>query len=216
MKTIPSGVNWWPEDANGLAADKVAEMYAQGFAGAFQDPEAKEEMLAVQAYPDGEACASLFGFAGSGAGKLWLPYLPAYKHWPTMWPCPGQTTGDCVSHAGKNAAIVLIGVEVELGEPDPVTGSVEGWPVVTAEAEAQGVVACENIYGARGHGGQGANCSTLQRYVTSKGGILLRQNYPELGIDFTRYNASIGIKWGRTGVPAAVYAARPGLGCCRA
>ena len=205
-RQIPDGVNWWPEDAVDLPTAKVIELYENSHAGAFRDPEARQELLQSFAYPDGMAAASLFGFAGSGADKLWLPYLPAYKHWPKMWPCPGQTTGDCVSHAGKNAALVLIGVEVELGEPDPTTGNVEGWPVVTEEAEAQGVVACENIYGARGHGGQGANCSTLQRYVTSKGGIMLRQNYPELGVDFTRYNASYGIRWGSRGVPDDVTA----------
>lgn len=206
MRTIPEGVNWWPDDAENLDPAKVVTLYESGFAGAYSDPEARQELLQSFVYPNGETTAHMFGFAGSGAGKLWLPYLPAYKHWPKMWPCPGQTTGDCVSHAGKNSALVLIGVECELGTPDEVTGQVEGWPVVSAEAEEQGVVACENIYGARGHGGQGANCSTLQRYVTSKGGIMLRQNYPELGVDFTRYNASYGIRWGRTGVPENITA----------
>jgi len=205
-KQIPDGVHWWPEDAHGLNTDRVVELYRNGHAGAFMDPEAKEAFVASLAFPDGMATASHFGFAGSGADKLWLPYLPAYKHWPKMWPCPGQTTGDCVSHAGKNAGLVLMGVEIEIGQPDEVTGKAEGWPVVTAEAEAQGVVACENIYGARGWRGQGANCSTLQQYVTSEGGIMLRQNYPELGIDFTRYDASIGIRWGGSGVPSDVTA----------
>jgi len=196
----------WPDEAVDLKSAQIAELYAKGFAGAYRDPAAKEELMASLQFPDGEAAAYHFGLATSGAGKLSLPYLSAYKHWPKMWPCPGQTTGDCVAHAGKNSALVLIGVEYDLGTPDEVTGLLEGFPVVSDLGEQQGVVACENIYGARGHGGQGANCSTLQRYVISKGGIMLRQNYPELGVDFERYNASYGIKWGRTGVPANINA----------
>lgn len=201
-----NGFTEWPKSEVGVDPDRIPSMYAAGYAGAYPDPEAKEEFKQsikdAGGWPDGEAAAYQFGLAGSGAGKLSLPYLAAYKHWPSCWPCPGQTTGDCVSHAGKNSAIVLIGVECELGKPDEHTGQVEGWPEVSAEGEAQGVVACENIYRARGHSGQGANCSTLQKYVTSKGGILLRKNYPELGIDLTRYNASIGIPGGQ-GVPEA-------------
>lgn len=203
---VPKAVQDWPQDAVDLELDDIQHLYESGFAGTKYDPEQREALFSAMPWPDGEAAAYTFGLVGSGAGKLSLPYKPAYDHWPKCWPCPGQTTGDCVSHAGKNSAIVLIGVECECGEPDPATKIVEGWPEVSAEAEAQGVVACENIYGDRGHGGAGASCSRLQNYVTTKGGILLRQNYPDLGIDFTRYNASIGIKWGNSGVPEAVNA----------
>jgi hypothetical protein len=198
------GFREWPQQSIGIDPAKIPSWYDGGFAGAWSDPEAKAEFhQSIRdngGNPDGEAVAYASGLVGSGAGKLSIPFIYAYRHWPNCWPCPGQTTGDCVSHAGKNSAIVLIGVECELAKPDEHTGLVEGWPVVSAEAEAQGVVACENIYRARGHSGQGANCSTLQKYMTSKGGILLRKNYPELGIDLTKYNASIGIPGGQ-GVP---------------
>lgn len=194
----------WPEDVVERDPAEIVQLYQNGFAGAFADPEARAALIQSLAFPSGMATATQFGLDDSGKGKLSLPYLAAFNHWPKMWPCPGQTTGDCVSHAGKNSALVLIGVEVALGTPDEVTGNFEGWPEVSDVAEAQGVVACENIYGARGHGGQGANCSTLQKYVISKGGIMLRQNYPELGVDFTKYNAAYGIKWGRSGVPSNI------------
>lgn len=203
---VPKGYQDWPHDAIALDPLKLQSMYASGFAGARFNPEARERMLAGVEEADGAKICTANGMAGDGAGKLSIPFLYAYKHWPKMWPCPGQTTGDCVSHAGKNSALVLIGVECELAKPDEVTGKVEGWPEVSATAEEQGVVASENIYGARGHGGQGADCGTLQQYVMNEGGILLRQNYPDLGIDLTNYNANIGIRWGIPGVPSSVSA----------
>lgn len=202
----PLGYRPWPQQDAPLKTEQLISLYNQGFAGTIYDPAADEEMLDAQEWPDGERAASEFGLVGSGAGKLSIPFLPAYRHWPKCWPCPGQDGPDCVGHGGKNSHLVLIAVEAELGTPDPDTGIVEGFPEVSAEAEAHGVVACEASYGARGHGGGGANCSTVIKYSTTTGGVLLRQNYPEAGIDLTRYNYSISAKWGRTGPPAALNA----------
>lgn len=198
------GMRAWPVQAAPVSTERIVELYAQGFAGTIYNPEAEEELFSSQPYPDGEQAAYDFGLVGSGAGKLTLAFLPSYVHWPKMWPCPGQETGDCVSHGAKNAAIVLIGAECDPSLPDPVSGHVEDWPVVTAEAEQQGVVACEPSYGARGHSGQGASCSVLIRYMTTTGGVHMRQNYPELGIDLTRYTVRLGMNWGRSGTPANV------------
>lgn len=207
IKQYNKGVKLWPKRDDLLNATEVVSLYERGFAGAWQDEEAEEELLASLPYPDGEKVCEEFGLAGTGQGKLSLAYLPSWNHWPKAWPSPAQETGDCVSRGGKNSAFVLIGAEVEAGQPDEITGVVEGFPSVSAEGERNGVVCCENIYGARGHGGQGANCSTLQRYMTSQGGILLRQNYPELGIDFTSLNTRLGMNWGgRGGPPSAVNA----------
>lgn len=203
---VPKVGHDWPMAAVDVPIKKLIEMYDSGYRGCIYDPTARDELFSAQPYPDGELAASQFGLAESGAGKLSLPYKPAYDHWPECWPCPGQQTGDCVSHAGKNSGIVLIGAEVAAGVPDPVTNIVESWPEVTKEAEREGVVACENIYGDRGHGGQGASCSRLIRHVTEWGGILLRQNYPELGIDLTRYTVRLGINWGRSQTPENVRA----------
>lgn len=196
----PKGWRGWIPSAVGLTTEEVIACYESGMAGAFPDPYAREELRASVPYPDGEQAAYDFGLVGDGAGKLSLPYLYSWLNWPKCWPCPGQTTGDCVSHAGKNSGLVLIGSEVASGLPDPDTGIVEGFPVVTAEAEEQGVVACENIYRARGHSGQGASCERLISYVTKTGGIMLRKNYPELNLDLTRYDARLGIPGG-SGVP---------------
>ena len=48
------------------------------------------------------------------------------------------------------------------------------------------------------------SCSGAARYVNSNGGILLRQNYPDLGIDLTKYNPSVGDRWGGRGEPQPV------------
>ncbi len=198
---IPSNFLLWPEADHTLSTAEVIDRYNKGFAGAYRDPEAKAELMSYLPFPDGEKVAYDNGLVGTGEGKLSIPFLAAYKHWPKCWPCPGQTTGDCVSHAGKNSGIVLIGVECELAQPDPVTGVIEGWPEVSSEAEEQGVVACEPIYGYRGHGGQGASCDRLIKYTCEVGGIMLRKAYPELNLDLTKYNASIGIRWGGSGGP---------------
>lgn len=199
---VNKGYREWPAAEENLSPVKVVELYNRGYAGTLYDPEARVNLfgpLAGSTEVDGEKIAYEFGLAGTGEGKLSIPFLPAYKHWPKMWPCPGQTTGDCVSHAGKNAALVLIGMEY--GTKDEETLKTEGWPVVSALAEEQGVVACEPIYGYRGHGGQGASCERLIQYTCKVGGIHLRQNYPDLNLDLTNYKASIGINWGRSGGP---------------
>ncbi len=202
----PLGYRAWPNQDAPVATSRIIELYKTGFAGTQYDPEATEELYSSQPFPDGEQAAYDFGLVGSGKGKLSIPFLAAYKHWPKCWPCPGQETGDCVSHAGKNAAIVLIGAECEFGNPDETTGVVEDWPVVTAEAEEQGVVACEPIYGYRGHSGQGASCSRLIQYTCKVGGIHMRQPYPELSLDLTRYQVRLGMNWGGRGTPEPVNA----------
>lgn len=203
---LPKGYQDWPSDAIDLDTAKLQTLYRGGFAGAQFNPEARAAMLAKCAEPDGERVAHAHGFASSGEGKLSIPFVYAMKHWPRVWPSPAQTTGSCVSKAGKNAAIVNIGVECELALPDEVTGKVEGWPEISAEAEAQGVIASEPIYGARGHSGQGANCGTLQDWMMSEGGILLRKNYTEIGLDLTTANDNIGARWGGSGTPSNVAA----------
>jgi hypothetical protein len=98
---------------------------------------------------------------------------------------------NCVSHGTRNAVDITRAVEIYINhEPE--------------EFVATG--ATEPIYGHRGHSGQGASCSRLAEFVHKVGGLLVRKNYPELGIDLTKYNASIGIKWGGRGVPENVAA----------
>lgn len=202
---VPKGGKPWP-DRHIPTIDELVRMYENGFLGTIYDEGAREELFGSVQYPDGDQAAYDFGLVGSGAGKLSIPFIYSLKQWPNAIPSPNQTTGDCVSHAGKNCGLFTIGVDVATALPDPVTGKMEGFPEVSALAEKNGVVASEPIYGARGHSGQGANCDRLIKYATSEGGIMLRKNYPEIGINLEEYNASIGIKWGSSGTPADVSA----------
>lgn len=154
----------------------------------------------------GEEVSRQYGFHGAGEGKLNIPFLGVMKLFPGCWPGPAQTTGDCVSHGTKNACLVTLCSDILSGAPDEVTGLVEGVPVVSATGIANGVIATEPIYGHRGHGGQGADCAKLAKYVTTAGGILLRRNYPEADVDLEKYNSSIGARWGGRGTPEAVNA----------
>lgn len=204
--TGPLAYRDWPAQHADMTPAEIVSAYNSGLAGAIYDPAGRAQMLAGVSNPNGESVAYASGFAGSGDGKLVLLYLYAWRKWPRVWPSPAQTTGSCVSKAGKNIAVVLIGVEAALGQPDEVTGKIEDFPEISAEAEAQGVVASEPIYGARGHSGQGASCGTLQRWMMTEGGILLRKNYPELSLDLTVANDSIGARWGGGGTPDKVAA----------
>ena len=198
----------WPEEAVDLDQSQVIDLYRNGSMGAFKQPEEREALREYLknsgGYPDGEQALYDYGLVGLGEGKLILPFLAVTKLWPNAWPGPGQTTGDCVSWGTRNSCLVTLAAEILQGHPDEVTGEVEGPPVVSAEGEANGVLATEPIYGDRGHGGQGASCERLARHVTEWGGLMVRQNYADLGIDLTKYNSSIGAKWGGSGTPDAV------------
>ena len=113
----------------------------------------------------------------------------------------GYAVHNCVSRGCANACTVTVFIEVDLALPDEVTGLVEGAPVIAILDGSQGVFATEPIYGDRGHGGQGASCSRLARHVTEWGGLMPRVNYPELGVDLSRYKSSIGARWGGSGTP---------------
>jgi len=160
--------------------------YADGFCGSMCDPEDVAKLL-------GELHHPLFGAAAydlreSGSGKVSLPFKSLLRFDPQFGPVESQTTGDCVSHATRNAVDVTRAVEIDIKkEPEAFV--------------ARG--ATEGIYGSRGHNGQGMSCSRAARFVGEEGGILLRKNYEDL-VDLSTYNSSIGAKWGRRGVPPKI------------
>lgn len=200
---VPLGMREWPDRMHSLQPHDVVDMYDRGFAGAIHDAEARDDLFNSVDFPDGDDACYKFGIVGTGEGKLSIPFMHAVEHYPNAIPSPNQTTGDCVSHAGKNCGLGELGVEAALmmlsGD-----GHTFGFPEVSAEAQLNGVVASENLYGMRGHTGQGASCEVLQKYATTTGGIMLRQNYPDLSVDLTKYDAQIGINWGGRGTPDAV------------
>lgn len=153
--------------------NEILELYNNGFHGAICDPEDVALLL-------GELKTPLFGAAayklyGAGEGKLSLPFKSLLKFDPNFGPSERQTTGDCVSHATRNAIDITRAVEID------IKGDLESF-------EARG--ATEGIYQSRGHKGQGMTCSGAARYVNQNGGILIRKKYDQ--IDLSVYNSDIG------------------------
>lgn len=178
-------------DFSGLSPRQILKHYRAGFPGSHWRPKETDAFL-------GEAKHPLFGFAaadleGSGDGKMVVLFPYVLKHDQDAYKT-SQATGDCVSHGTRNAVDLSRVVEIEIkGEP-------EGFYVKGAT---------EAIYGSRGHGGQGMSCAVAARFVTSKGGLLLRKDYTEeFGIDLSNYKNSykMGMKWGSRGVPDDVIA----------
>ena len=154
---------------------ELLNAYREGFKGAECDKKEVAKLL-------GELKNPLFGAAayqlwGDGEGKLSLPFKSLLKFDPSFGPSERQTTGDCVSHATRNAIDITRSVEID------VKGDME-------QFVARG--ATEAIYQSRGHKKQGMMCSTAAKYVHENGGILLRKDYGI--VDLSKYDSSLGAK----------------------
>lgn len=156
--------------------------YKKGFQGCLWEQHVFDELLETSKYAyfsDGNK-----RIKNSGKGKLSTPYKSVFKFDKNPYN-ERQTTGDCVSHATRNAVDVSRAVEID------VHGDRESWI-------ARG--ATEAIYGARGHGGQGMSCSRAATFVSQSGGVLVRKDYKGAA-DFSKYNSSLGANWGAKGLP---------------
>jgi|TARA_R110002020_G_scaffold194354_10_gene395152 hypothetical protein len=163
---------------------ELLKAYKSGLKGTLCDPDDVSKLLGELKHP--LFCTSAYTLSGSGKSKLSLPFNCVLKFDPSFGPSERQTTGDCVAHSTRNAVDVTRAVEICNGEKESFL--------------TRG--ATEAIYGDRGHSGQGMTCSKAARFVNNSGGILLRKDYGF--IDFSTYNSSIGIGWGRRGVPSNV------------
>lgn len=98
---------------------------------------------------------------------------------------------NCVSHSWRNVADINRAFEI----------------VYNGEKESfVNRSATEGIYGSRGSGGEGMFGHQGAEFLTKTGGVLVRQNYPEAGIDLSKYNGRLGAGWGRSGVPSKLLA----------
>ena len=147
--------------------------YKAGFMGSVCDPEETAQLLSELKTPLFGATA--YRLYGSGEGKLSLPFKSLLKFDSGFGPSESQTTGDCVSHATRNAVDVTRAAEID------IKGEAESFRVRSAT---------EGIYQSRRGGGQGMSCSQAARYVNEQGGILLRKDYGK--IDLSTYNSNIG------------------------
>jgi hypothetical protein len=155
-----------------------------GLYGAIRD---KHERIAMQLSTPSfwEAYPGLVGF--SGRVDSVFNYRAALAYDSEFGAYEAQTTGDCVSHSTRNAGYINYCVRCSAGHE-------------TYDAR----FATENIYGFRGHGGQGASCDLLARYVgnSGPGGFLFRRRYDP--VDLSKYDSRVGHNWGRGGTPREV------------
>ena len=168
-----------------LTPDDLYRLYREGMPGTLWENHVFEELIESSKYAYFKDGATKI--KNSGKGKLSTPFRSALSFDKNCY-IERQTTGDCVSHSTRNAVDVTRAVEMHVeGEP-------ESWV-------ARG--ATEAIYGCRGHGGQGMSCSRAATFVSQSGGVLVRKNYPGVA-DFSKYNGSMGARWGSRGLPDKV------------
>lgn len=168
-----------------LSPKDLYDRYRQGFSGCIFEEHIFNRLLEESKY-------AYFGdgakrISGSGKGKLSIPYKSVLKFDKNPYN-ERQTTGDCVSHATRNACDLSRAVEIDLHNEK------ESWI-------ARG--ATEGIYGARGWAGQGMSCSRAAEFVSKIGGILVRKDYKGV-IDLSKYNGNLGAGWGGRGLPDKV------------
>ena len=191
---------WNPQDA-----------YETGLKGTYSDADAHyrlTKMVESQglSFDAGDTVRD-FGLSGSGEGKLSPLFAIIDKVFPGSLPASAQGVGSCVAHSTRNAALGTLAGEIAAGSPDEVTGKIEGKPDVSDQAQRDGVISTESLYWFRGHSGQdGWNCDHAAEVICKQAGLWLRKNYPDIGIDLTKYSARTEVKWGRPLPPANVQA----------
>lgn len=197
---LPRGRSFleWPQDAHGLKTESVINLYKSGFTGAREDQAALDMFRASQSFPNGEDAAHMFSLTDTGAGKLVLPFIHVLEMFPGCWPGKqGQGRGDCVSWGTRNASLLTMVCDIVAGVPDAVTGKVEGPPDVPQEGIDDGVLSTEAFYWWRGYNGDGWSCGAAANVATKTSGLFVRQDYPDLGVNLTRYSSSLAGKYGR-------------------
>ena len=171
----------------------VVAAYEAGFLGALCDPEKtaqlQAEIAAAGGLPDGAMACSTFGLEDSGKDKLSLTFLEIFKLYPDCLPGGAQGRGDCVSWSTRNACLTTMCTDITSGQPDEVSGRLEGAPEVSDEARLNGVLSTEAFYNWRRHSGDGWFCSDAVKVAMNDSGMWLRKKYDEINVDLTRYSS---------------------------
>lgn len=187
--------------------DDIASAYRRGLEGVYADPAADEALWdyvkGTGGYPEARRACQLYGLENSGKGALSLPFMEIYKLYPDCLPGGSQQRGDCVSWSTRNACLGTMCCEVTSGKPDEVSGRLEGAPKVSREGIKYGVLSCEAIYNWRRHGGDGWSCGAAANVVLKESGLWLRKNYPEIGVNLSKYSGKNAGIYGRTTPPAS-------------
>jgi hypothetical protein len=182
--------------------------YLAGLTGCFFDEAVSarfDAMILEQGLsPDGGVICDRYGLAGAGEGKLTALWNIIETVFPGSLPASGQQRGDCVSHGTRNAILGTVAAEIAAGRPDEQTGEIEHAPEQPEEGRKDGVFATETYYWYREHGGDGWQCEAAAEVALKKTGAWVRRNYPELGIDLTRYSGKLAGKYGASPPPDSI------------
>lgn len=166
------------------------EAYNNGLEGARRDPRAEEllvdSVMRSGGDPDGNRNAYNWGLVGASKDKLSLLFPYVEQCYPGAQPGSAQLWGDCTAAAAVRVALASLCCEVILGRPDEETGVMEEAPEVVPEAVKHAVLSQESVFAWRGFDDDGWSCDAAAHTIMDKG-FLLRQNYPSLGIDLTKY-----------------------------
>lgn len=204
---LPREFKFWPDGLEASTPQEIHKLYEQGYAGAFKDPVAEQQLSEfVQRHGgtlDGNAIAEANGLYGAGEGRLVLLYPVVEKYFPGCFPGAAQQVGDCVSHSTFKACMGTAAGDIDSGKPDEVSGKIEGPPEITEEGLRQGAFSSEAVYWYRGYNGDGWSCEAAARVACENSALWPRINYPDLGIDLTRYSGSQAHKYGSKAPPSA-------------
>ena len=108
----------------------------------------------------------------------------------------GTVVHNCVSHGAKNAVLATMCNEIVAAVADEVTGKLEEAPEIPANGIRDGVLSPEAIFWWRRHSSDGWFCEEAGETLLENCGAMLRQDYPDLGIDLTRYSLANSKKYG--------------------
>jgi hypothetical protein len=187
-------------------SQEIIKQYESGFQGYVPNPEADEELTSFLSqrgyYSVASDAIDDYNFADIGRGKLSLPFLAATQTYPGCLPGGAQGRGSCVAWSTRNAALVSYCAFIVYG---PNTERLT-LPFVSPVAIDNGVASTEAIYWFRAHGGDGWQCSAAAQVAISEAGLVLRQAYPDVGLDLTEYSAYTEGKWGLSKPPEEVRA----------
>lgn len=183
--------------------DLIAQ-YESGLQGYVPNPAAGPALESMIRGMGGYALAgdaiSDYYLADTGKGKLSLPYIAALQIYPGCLPGGAQKRGSCVAWNTRNAALVSYCAYIMYGRNS------EGFapPKVSTTAIQNGVASTEAIYWFRHHSGDGWDGASAAQVAIEKSGLVLRMNYPEIGIDLTTYSPETEGRWGASEPPENV------------
>ncbi len=163
----------------------IQQSYESGFVGAIADRDGFADLREEERRLFG--ASPLSAIAGSGEGKLSIPYVLVLKHVKDGFKVR-QTAGDCTTQGGCTAALI---------------SAVCDFAMRGDREELMLPFANEVSYSTRPFSGEGWSCTDQARSICKggKAGLLQRKAYPELGADFTVYD---GKKGSRRTVPEKV------------